>query len=377
MTFFDKLFVGDKSLFDTPVDEQKAYLQRLGNAKNDFARSYKQYKGQMYFMSARKKAFLTLASAILAPVIVIYLIIKGLSLKRGEKYQAISRADEHQQFIANSLLTEYNVNRTCWGQDAAAIHLHDVGYVVRVIFTYWHSPYLALKTVYKIAKYGSLIYKHSPSAIIVNDEFSFTSSVLTDFCSKHQVNHIDVMHGEKLFSLRDSYFRFDKCYVWDEHYINLFRSLNAAPDQFVVELPESMKFDVERHFVKECYADFKYYLGYYSEEEIAAIVKAMEPIIKSGKTVKFRPHPNYSDMGLLRKYVSEEQIELPQVNILESISSTANVVGVYSTVLTQAYFNGQNVIIDDISCRNQYESLKDLDYILIDKVKNRLSEYQN
>lgn len=377
MTIFDKLFVGDKSLFEITVEEQKAYLEKLGDEKNDYARSYKQYKGQMYFMSTKKKLFLTIVSAVLAPFIFAYLMLKGLFMKREETYSAISRATEQAQFIGNSLFEEYEINRTCWQQNVAAIHHNDIGYVFHVIIIYWHSPYLALKTVYKIAKYSSLIYRHRPAAIIVNDEFSFTSSVLTDFCSKHHVKHINVMHGEKLFSLRDSYFRFDKCYVWDEHYINLFRSLNAAPDQFVVELPESMKFDLEKHFVKKCYADFKYYLGFYNEEEIASIVKAMEPVMKSGKTVKFRPHPNYSDMGLLRKYVSEEQIEQPKmVNILDSISSTQNVVGVYSTVLTQAYFNGQHVIIDDISCKKQYESLKDLDYILIDKVGNRLSMYQ-
>ena len=81
-------------------------------------------------------------------------------------------------------------------------------------------------------------------------------------------------------------------------------------------------------------------------------------------------------MKLLRKYVKDEQIELPEVNILESISSTQNIVGVYSTVLTQAYFNGLNVILDDMSEKKQYESLKDLEYILIDKVSERLSDYQ-
>ena len=102
----------------------------------------------------------------------------------------------------------------------------------------------------------------------------------------------------------------------------------------------------------------------------------MKSLRNKGYTIKYRPHPNYSDRDLLKKYVSVDEIESPDVNILESISSTKNVVGVYSTVLTQAYFNGQQVVIDDIAFKNQYNALRDLGYILIDKVKNRLSDYQ-
>lgn len=376
MTFFDKLFAGDKSLFDKPVVEQKVYLKKMGQANSDYERSYKQYKGQMFFMSWEKKCFLTLTSALIWPFLFFFLIIRGIILRRGNKIEAIARAKERDQFIPSSLMSEYQIDRNSWWEVSAALCSRDIFFAMWVCLYFWHSPYLALKTTFKLAKYSALIYRHQPKVIIVHDEFSFTSSVLTKFCALHNVTHINVMHGEKLFSLRDSYFRFDYCYVWDDHYKRLFLQLNAAPDQFVIELPESMKFDIKSHYSNEYYADFKYYLGFYNEVEIASIVKHMGSVIRKGKTVKFRPHPNYSDMKLLRKYVKDEQIELPEVNILESISSTQNIVGVYSTVLTQAYFNGLNVILDDMSEKKQYESLKDLEYILIDKVSERLSDYQ-
>ena len=99
MTIFDKLFVGNKSLFETPVNEQKDYLKELGDAKNDFDRSYKQYKGQLFFMSTRKKLLLSVLSAVLAPFLVLYLIGKGLFLRRDKEYDAISRATDNHQFI--------------------------------------------------------------------------------------------------------------------------------------------------------------------------------------------------------------------------------------------------------------------------------------
>lgn len=376
MTLFDRLFAGDKSYFDIPISEQKGYLHQLGDAKDDYERSFNQYQGQMFYMTWKKRLFLSILSVLSVSFLFIYYIINGLFLKSKGNVDAISRANDKNQFIPSTLMNKYVVERALWNTKGA-VQIKDVPFISAFLLRNVIHPYYSLKVLFKIAKYSALIFQYNPKAIIVNDEFSFTSSILTLFCERHHVKHIDVQHGEKLFFLRDSFFRFHECYIWDEHYKELFISLKAEPNQFIIELPESMKFDMKIHYSQENYADFKYYLGLYSEEELKGIVNAMSPIKNKGYTIKYRPHPNYSDRELLNKYVEETEIESPGVNILESISSTKNVVGVYSTVLTQAYFNGQNVIIDDISYKNQYGALKDLNYILIDKVENRLSMYQS
>lgn len=375
MDFFDRLFAGDKSFFDIPITEQKKYLEKLGEATNDYDRSYKQYRGQAFYMSREKRILLAVMSFLLSIFLTNYYIIRGMFLKFHGDVDAISRASESVQFIPLSLLQKYNVNRTLWNTKGA-IHIKDIPFVLGLAVRYFLHPFFYIKILFKVAKYSALIYQYHPRAIIVNDEFSFTGSLLTLFCERHHVKHIDVQHGEKLFFLRDSFFRFHECFIWDEHYRQLFISLKAEPSQFVIELPESMRFDIKKHFSKDLYADFKYYLGLYNEEELVSVIEAMKSLRNKGYTIKYRPHPNYSDRDLLKKYVSVDEIESPDVNILESISSTKNVVGVYSTVLTQAYFNGQQVVIDDIAFKNQYNALRDLGYILIDKVKNRLSDYQ-
>lgn len=375
MNIFDKLFVGDKSYFDIPVSEQTKYLESLGTAKDDFERSFKQYKGQVFFMSKTKFCLLSVLSLIVVCVLVLYYTARGLFVKKQYKVEAISRAGKDEQFIPNSLLIKYDVKRDLWNTKGA-FYVKDIPFALLLFVKYIFHPYLLLKLLFKVAKYSSLIYKYQPGAVIVNDEFSFTSSIMTLFCERHNVKHINVQHGEKFYYIRDSFFRFHECYIWDEHYKRLFILLKAEPSQFIIELPESMKFDLKKHYSEQYYADFKYYLAIYNEEEIKAIVNVMEFIKRSGYTVKYRPHPNYSDVNLLKKYVSDDEIELPKVNILDSISSTKHVVGVFSTVLTQAFFNGQNVLIDDVSYKNQYNALKDLQYILIDKVEGRLSSYQ-
>lgn len=376
MTIFDKLFAGEKSYYDYPVSVQKNYLEALGEATDDFDRSYKQYKGQMFFMSKSKKCLLSILSFfVLIPLLPFY-IIRGFFLRRKQELDAICRAAEGEQFVPDSLLKKYNVNNTLW-DTKGAISYHDIPFVIIIFKKFCFHPYFLLKLLFKVAKYSALIFEYRVSAIIVNDEFSFTCTIMTLFCERHNVKHINVQHGEKTFFMRDSFFRFHECYIWHEHYKLLFISLKAEPSQFIIELPESMNFELKDHFSQQEYSDFKYYLGVYNEEEISSVVKSMESIKRQGKTVKYRPHPNYSDINLLKKYVSDDEIESPKVNILVSISSTNNVIGVHTTVLTQAYFNGQNVIIDDISFKNQYNKLSELNYILIDRVKDRLSMYQN
>ena len=375
MSFTDKLFVGEKLCYDIPVEEQKAYLTKLGLAKNDFERSFKQYKGQMFYMSVKKQLVLNFLSVFLCLVLIPYYIIIGLFLRFQKKVEIVSRVKECEQIIPETLSSKYQIDLSLWGTKGG-IRPSDIGFVLFLILNYGFHPYFVLKILFKVAKYSTLIYKYRPVAILVCDEFSFTSSVMTLFCERRDVLHINVQHGEKLYDLRDSFFRFHKCYIWNKHYLQLFLALNAEPSQFEIALPPSMKFDPNDNLNMEVYADFKYYLGEYTEDEIKNIVFSMDFAKNEGKTVKFRPHPNYSDISLLKKYVPDERIEMPSVNIISSISNLKYAVGVDSTVLCQAYFNGKDVIIDDVTFKSRVEVLSSLDYILIDKVKNRLSSYQ-
>lgn len=196
------------------------------------------------------------------------------------------------------------------------------------------------------------------------------------YCHKHGALLINVMHGEKLRYIRDSFFHFDACYVWDQHYVNLFLDQKAEPQQFIVAVPPGMKIDCKQHIRKELYADYKYYLASFTEEEIISIIKSMEFAKSAGKSVVYGIHPRFSDLTMLKKYVPEECIEYPsKVNIVDSISNTANAVGSYTTVLLQAYLSGVNVVLDDVTYESRYHQLKSYGYILakydIEKLSTR------
>ena len=98
---------------------------------------------------------------------------------------------------------------------------------------------------------------------------------------------------------------------------------------------------------------------------------------REGKTVRYRIHPRYTDLSVLRKYVSDEEIEYPKkVSILESISNMEYAVGSYTTVLLQAYLSGKKVLLDDVTYKKRFEQLKEYRYILAKDDIEKLSEKQ-
>ena len=94
--------------------------------------------------------------------------------------------------------------------------------------------YFALKILLKISTYRYNIEKYSPRIFLVTSEYSWTSSLLTEFCEKNKISHINYMHGDKKYYIRDSFFKFHKCYIWDEHYEKIFCELKAFKKQFEI-----------------------------------------------------------------------------------------------------------------------------------------------
>ena len=76
--------------------------------------------------------------------------------------------------------------------------------------------------------------EYTPKDLYVSAEYSFTSSILTAYCERNRVRHINVMHGEKTFFIREAFSRFHIFYVWDDFYIKLFHQLRANRTEYVV-----------------------------------------------------------------------------------------------------------------------------------------------
>ena len=371
------LSLGDKSVFDIPCEKQKTFLDKLEDANNDIERSYKQYKCQCLFIPLWKQWLFNTIASILYPFVLIGLLCKSYGSTKKEGVDAIGDMKSMKEIVPDELNEEFDIHYEYFNS-GFFLKETDMRFIANLLKAYPFSPFFQLKLLLKLSIYSYIIHRYHPRAIVVHGEYSFTSSVLTCFCQYHHVVHINVMHGEKLFYIRDSYFRFHQCYVWDEFYKNLFLSLKAEASQFIIAIPPSLRINQKPDPRADSFTDYKYYLANYSEEEIKSIVHSMDFVSKKGQKVVFRPHPRYSDVQLLRKVVSENCIEYPsKVNIIDSIANCDHVVGSFSTVLLQGYYAGKEVILDDVTYRKRYEHLNEYKYHLIqEKSIYKLSQYQ-
>jgi hypothetical protein len=275
--------------------------------------------------------------------------------------------------IPKSLQNEFSNIYECPLKGDMYINNNDKIIISNMIKKYWKTPFFILKCMIKMAIYSNVIHKYKPKAIITHNEYSFASSVLTMYCGKLGVEHINVMHGEKLFNIRDAFVEFDRFYVWDKHYENLFTQLRAEKNQFKVEFPDALCLNIDN---KEKYVHIiTYYLGGEDESELTSINNDLLSLEIPLNKICIRYHPRYSDINIIKKIFRGYVIENPnEVDIEKSLSMTKYVTSLYSTVLYQAYVNGKKVVINDLSSPRKYELLDNLNYIMIRKPHIKLSE---
>lgn len=374
MRFLEK---GNKTQFDIPVEKQMTYLKKFREPKDDIQRSFYQYRCQMFFVSRIKILALNFISFWILWIFLLLAYIKRIKVHFSYSCDAIIEKSSHQGVVPDSLNRKYTLNPEEWSK-GFSFGIKDTNYILRTLPFVFRSSYFVFKVLYKAALYSSMIKKHRPKAIIVFNEYSFTSSALTAFCESKGIEHINVMHGEKLYYIRDSFFRFTTAYVWEEYYIKLLSDMRAPKEQFIAEVPPFMRTDTTQHINPDVYADYKYYLAVYDEDSLKHIIKSLSFVAQQGCTLKFRPHPRYSDIELLKKYVTEDQIECPcEVGIEDSISNLKYGVGLYTTVLNQCYHAGKGVIIDNVNFPQKFSQLYKLDYVLLNKNVEYLSNFHN
>lgn len=371
------LSFGDVDFKNIPIKKQKAFLEQLGEPRDDMDRSYKQFLCHQFASSSVKRMLYNFISFLAIPIFVLYCLIKGVFTKKGEPVVSLLENKNMEEVIPASVMEKYHPDSRFW-KSRSSLAFRDFGFIFCLVAKGWKQPYFILRILVNASFYSEMIRSHQPKAIIAFMEYSYSSSALTAFCHRYDVKHIDIMHGEKIFKIREAFFHFDECYVWHQHYIDLFIQLKAEPTQFLIELPLSMKIDCRKYSKASAYADYKYYLQYNKPHEMKSIIKSMRFVMREGKTLKFRPHPRYSDMDLLRKLLPKDQIEdVESVSIVESLSNVGCAVSMDSTVLVQAYFSGITCMLDDVTYKEQQVRLAESGYILsCEKGVKRLSEKQ-
>lgn len=361
----------NNSIFTYPVEKQRAYLEKFREPKDNIERSYFQYRCQMKLNNPLLNVFLNVAAL---PILIFYYKTGFTKIDARNKVDAVFFSDGKPENIIPIVLKKQYDDWFVVTEKGEFLSNKDKKFFMQLIRRYPFSWFFLLKCLIKIRFYSYEIVTKQPRAIVVCSEYSFTSSMLTGYCKMYNVEHINVMHGEKLYYMRDSFFHFNRCYVWSRYYQDLLCELKAENSQFCIAIPPSLKFTEDIY--REKVFDYTYYLGAERDERLKRIIVCMGNLVQRGYHVSVRPHPRYSDIDMVRKLcdgiVSVEDV--CTFSIEESILQTRNVVSCYSTVLNQAHYNNISIVIDDISEPKEYAKLKELGYVMLRENHKLLSQ---
>lgn len=362
-----------KPFFAMEVSEQRRILDAFPEPEDLIERSYFQYLCQMKQLPLIIRFIQNFVSIFWLPFYLLTNYKKKCKNDKPQNNVAIFITGLNDfSYIPESLKKEFN-QIVYSGYSSLMIKSDDIDVIKKIFVRYWYKPYFVLKCIMKIGLYSKQICNYNPKAILTFGEFSFTSSILSFYCNHQNIKHINLMHGEKLYDIHDAFVEFDKYYVWDQHYVDLMISLRANSEQFKIEVPRSVELEIDDYSKYE--KELTYYLGGETKNDLINLrinlLNTKIPI----ERICLRYHPRYGDKQQIFSIFSGFQIENPiEVPLSESISKTRYVASLYSTVLYQAFVNGKEIIIDDISNREKYKKLQDLKYIMIDKPHLLLSD---
>lgn len=359
------------SIFTYPVQKQRAYIEKLGKPRDLLQRSYFQYRCQMKFNGFIVTLGLNLAAL---PMSVLYLIKFSRTRIRPEQHSkaVYLSLGIPENIIPDQVRQEYG---TIPALQNAPQHLDksDRRFLRRMFRRYPFSWLLWLKTIYKLGQYSALIKQYRPEAIVCCDEYSYASPYVTEYCRQKKVKRINVMHGEKLYFMRDAFVCYDEYYVWDRCYAQVLTQMGGEEHQFRIAVPESLLFSSREPVEKT--RDYTYYLAGEERPSLQRIASAMKALQDRGFRVSVRPHPRYTNPEEVKLLFDGIDIEDPtQISIQHSLCRTENAVSVYSTTLNQASHNGIGVVIDDVSDEDRYRKLEEVMYCMLAREHRLLSE---
>lgn len=355
--------------FLVPFEEEKKILEEFREPTTDIERSFFQYRCQMIGnMDWKLKALFSFFSMVAFFPTVLCLFICNFFLKKQRQNERIIFAIPLQkELIPKEFSREIN-EVVALDRGQGRLNFDDLRFLFKIVTKYPDAPFFCYKCAYYIAMYSYGIFQFQPEMILTHSEDSCVSSILTMYCEWQGVKHCNIQHGEKLFNIRDSFFRFSRFYVWDMHYVQLFKELRTGlrEEHFIVAPLEIPSVPVLENR-NEC----TYYLQIHTKAELQKIKECLERL---NKRYKVRPHPAYMGREIFEVF-DEAHIESPQsVSIWTSISSTGLAISVDSTSLFQAYLMDIPVAIDDVSNPEYFAEIKKRKYIMLSKPHKLLSE---
>lgn len=251
--------------------------------------------------------------------------------------------------------------------------------VLKVIVRYPFSFYMNFYYLIHVAYVCKLKKSYSPKAIIsIQTEFDFSTSMLTNYCESNGIEYIGVAHGEYILNPECAFVRFTRYYAWNNKMIELFYLTRSPHNGFFVYQTNRLAPVYKKQPNPEFF--ISYYLDDQSIEEITKLKVILSDFAKNGYKCKVRVHPRSGDLENTKKIFEGTSIYIEDpkaVSLSDSIENSRYIVSTISTVLSEAYASGLDVVIDDMNDVITLKAMKEVKYGLLDKTDLRLSDIYN
>ncbi|MDX1975790.1 MAG: hypothetical protein SFT92_08985 [Rickettsiales bacterium] len=210
----------------------------------------------------------------------------------------------------------------------------------------------SIQLLFKITKELSwmryLIEHHPADEVLIDGEFDCALSIMTLYCHRHGQKLYNVMHGDKFGSAKDAFFEVDRCYCWNEFYINQFIRGYASSDFRIYDNPS---------FIKNPNAGEGRGLGVILPIQLylpgKRALKALCDILNhlaERNTVSLRAHPAFAqECERLRDHLSPAVIitDFTQETSRQFIEKHQIILGTASTAMLEAVMIGKQTVCID------------------------------
>lgn len=372
--------------------EQKAIIDSFPEPANDYERVEMNHKCSKKMGFGIMNIVYDIIGILVIPILLVIYLVNTAKIVREPCKKAIIILSGNRNGDSYSLEERMPHLKEVYGEVSylkTGVFPHITGGAIdgRALIIYFRflmrhpfSGFMNLRCLINIMGYNRLLLKYSPKAIITaRAELNLSSSLVTLLCESHDAEFVNFMHGEMTTNISVSFVRFSKFYIWDEHYIDVFMWSRCAKDQYVIYKPDIYKVKKCGEIAPEFYLTY-YFCGNEKDRHEKNIEKIREILMKfteDGKKCKVRPHPRWSDLDEIRDTFGNTDIiiEYPgDISVSDSISNSELVVGTFSTVLTEAYYMGKTVVIDNVSNPLLYSWLQESKYFLVSKNTKKLSD---
>lgn len=343
---------------------EKLYYKRKGNVYLN--NSIQQFKAQAFGIPW----YTLLAIQILSIFSLVYLLIKGLS----RKVSYVEKKEVAYFYDINIFSERVREGKSLVFISSNELMLtgKDLFYILsNLVKTNFNFKLISTLT-FRIGQARFSQVKYDINEMWVNMEYSAASGLLHGFCVKEDILLCNFMHGEKLLTTIDAFCSFDKFYVWNRHYEQLFKSLKANAE-IIIDNPWELKEkkNILNTSKKVCY----FMKGIETLEEIQLINSSLRHFSKIGYDVYYKKHPRQVNFNKLDdSFIEYNNFINNNIPVLYEFDF---IIAQFSTILFQCYCNNQAILLDDISNAKLVHALADRHYFLLENEDVKLSKFLN